>query len=132
MLSTRQASYLPGKFQLPVHQRQLAHFPLLLSKNVAISGDPSKNVAISVVRMCAPLHAHYRQWQTGKRRSGRCLDDSAAPAGSWQGWPGVEEVGAQELALHAVHRDRQDLPVFIPGKAVNWLGCDVRLFKPTS
>ena len=36
-----------------------------------------------------------------------CVDDGAAPAGSWQGWPGVEGVRAQELALHAVHRERR-------------------------
>ena len=41
----------------------------------------------------------------------RCLDNGAAPAGSWQGWPGVEGVRAQELALHAIHRERRDLPV---------------------
>ena len=40
----------------------------------------------------------------------RCVDDSAAPAGSWQGWPGVEGVGAQEPVLHAVHRERR-IPV---------------------
>ena len=40
-----------------------------------------------------------------------CVDDGAAPAGSWQGWPGVEGVRAQELGLHAVHRERRDLPV---------------------
>ena len=34
--------FQPSIFQLPAHQRQLAHFPLLLSKNVAISGDPLK------------------------------------------------------------------------------------------
>ena len=54
---TRPASY----FQLPAHQRQLAHFPLLLSKNVAISGDPPKNVAIAGVGIYAPLHAHRRR-----------------------------------------------------------------------
>ena len=32
----------------------------------------------------------------------RCLDDGAAPEDSWQGWPGVEGVCAQELALHTV------------------------------
>ena len=39
----------------------------------------------------------------------RGVDDGAAPAGSWQGWPSVEGVTmrAQELALHAVHRERQ-------------------------
>ena len=41
----------------------------------------------------------------------RGVDDSAAPEGSWQGWPGVEGVGAQELGLHAVHLERRDLPV---------------------
>ena len=51
----------PRIFQLPAHQRQLAHFPLLLSKNVAISGDPPKNVAIARVRNYAPLHAHRRR-----------------------------------------------------------------------
>ena len=30
----------------------------------------------------------------------RCVDDGAAPAGSWQGWPGVEGVRAPELGLH--------------------------------
>ena len=45
---------------------------------------------------------------TGKLASERaaevvsCLNDCAAPAGSWQGWPGVEGVCAQELLLHAV------------------------------
>ena len=39
-----------------------------------------------------------------------CFDDGAAPAGSWQGWQGVEGVRAQELGLYAVHRKRQDLP----------------------
>ena len=34
----------------------------------------------------------------------RGVDDGAAPGGSWQGWPGVEGVRAQELGLHAVHR----------------------------
>ena len=48
----------PRIFQLPAHQRQLAYFPLLLSKNVAISGDPPKNVAIAGVRIYATLHAH--------------------------------------------------------------------------
>ena len=51
----------PRIVQLPAHQRQLAHFPLMLSKNVAISGDPSKNIAIARVRICAPLHAHRRR-----------------------------------------------------------------------
>ena len=37
----------------------------------------------------------------------RCVDDGAAPAGSWQGWPGVECVRGQELGLHAVHRERR-------------------------
>ena len=35
------------------------------------------------------------------------VDNGAAPAGSWQGWPGVEGVHAQEPALHAVHRERR-------------------------
>ena len=35
-----------------------------------------------------------------------CVDNGAAPAGSWQGWPGVEGVLAQELGLHAVHCKR--------------------------
>ena len=35
------------------------------------------------------------------------LDDGTAPAGSWQGWPGVKGVRAQELGLHAVHRERR-------------------------
>ena len=42
------------------------------------------------------------------------LDDGAAPEGSWQlvaRLPGIEGVRAQELALHAVHSKRQDLPV---------------------
>ena len=34
----------------------------------------------------------------------RGVDDGAAAAGSWQGWPGVEGVRAQEFGLHAVHR----------------------------
>ena len=37
----------------------------------------------------------------------RSVDDGAAPAGSWQGWQGMEGVRAQELGLHAVHRERQ-------------------------
>ena len=37
----------------------------------------------------------------------RGVDDDAAPAGSWQGWPSVEGVRAQELALHALHRERR-------------------------
>ena len=37
----------------------------------------------------------------------RGVDDSATQAGSWQGWPGVEGVRAQELGLHAVHRERR-------------------------
>ena len=32
----------PRIFQLPAHQRQLAHFPLLLSENVAILATPLK------------------------------------------------------------------------------------------
>ena len=42
----------------------------------------------------------------GAAESVRCVDDSTAPAGSWQGWPGVEGVRAQKLALYAVHRER--------------------------
>ena len=30
----------------------------------------------------------------------RCVEDGAASAGSWQGWPGVKGVRAQELAVH--------------------------------
>ena len=41
----------------------------------------------------------------------RGLDNGAAPAGSWQGCPGVEDVRAQELALRAVHSERRGLPV---------------------
>ena len=41
----------------------------------------------------------------------RGVDDGAAPEGSWQGWQGVEGVRPQELGLHAVHSERQDLPV---------------------
>ena len=37
----------------------------------------------------------------------RSVDECAAPAGSWQGWPGVGGVRAQELGLHAVHRERR-------------------------
>ena len=33
------------------------------------------------------------------------VEDGAAPAGSWQGWPSVEGVRAQELGL--LHRERQ-------------------------
>ena len=33
----------------------------------------------------------------------RCVDDGAAPAGSWQGWLGVKGVCAQELGQRAVH-----------------------------
>ena len=60
MPSTRPASI----FQLPAHQRQLGHFPLLLStsKNIAVFGDPCKNVAITRVRICGPLHAHRLRW----------------------------------------------------------------------
>ena len=41
------------------------------------------------------------------------VDDAVAPAGSWQDWPGVErsKVCAQEHALHAVQRERRNLPV---------------------
>ena len=44
---------------------------------------------------------------------GCCLNDCAVPAGCWQGssWLGIEGMRAQELALHAVHREHQDLPV---------------------
>ena len=101
----------PGKpriFQVPAHQRQLAYFPLLLSKNVAISGDPSKNDAIAGVRICAHLHGLA---SAGAAEGMRSVDDGAAPAGSWQGWQGVEGLHAQELRLHAVHRERRDLPV---------------------
>ena len=37
----------------------------------------------------------------------RGVDNGAAPAGSGQGWPGVEGVRAQEPALHAVHREHR-------------------------
>ena len=37
----------------------------------------------------------------------RGVENGAAPTGSWQGWPGVEGVRAQELGLHAVHRERR-------------------------
>ena len=37
----------------------------------------------------------------------RGVDDGAAPAGSWQGWPSVEGVHAQEFVLDAVHRERR-------------------------
>ena len=37
----------------------------------------------------------------------RSVEGCAAPAGSWQGWPGVKGVRAQELGLHAVHRERR-------------------------
>ena len=42
----------------PASLVSLAHFPLLLSKNVAIAGDPPKNFAIAGVRIYASLHAH--------------------------------------------------------------------------
>ena len=49
----------------------------------------------------------------------RGVDDSAAPAGSWQGWPGVDGVRAQELGLHAVHRERRDLLVAKEGSVLH-------------
>ena len=47
----------------------------------------------------------------GAAKGVRDLDNRAALAGSWQGWQGVQGVRAQELALHAVHHERLDLPV---------------------
>ena len=41
----------------------------------------------------------------GAAKGVRGVDDGATPAGSWQGWPSVEGVLAQELALHVVHRE---------------------------
>ena len=85
---------------------------MLLSKNVAISGDPPKNVAIAEVRNYAPLHIA----GGGELASEGAAEgvpgyppgqDGAAPAGSWQGWPGVKGVRAQELGLQAVHRERR-------------------------
>ena len=43
----------------------------------------------------------------GVSKGMRGVDDGAAAAGSWQGWQGVEGVRAQELGLHAVHRERR-------------------------
>ena len=40
-----------------------------------------------------------------------CVDNGAAPAGSWQGWPGVEGVHAQELWLHAIRTKSGSLGV---------------------
>ena len=83
---------------------------MLLSKNVAISGDPPKNVAIAGVRIYAPLHhiaGGGELASEGAAEGVRGVDDGAAPACSWQGWPRVEGVRAQELALHAVHCERR-------------------------
>ena len=59
----------------------------------------------------------------------RGVDDGAAPADSWQGWPGVE--GVRTRAWAAYSSSREQSPCLIPGKAVTCIGCDVRLFKPT-
>ena len=56
----------------------------------------------------------------------RGVDDGAAPAGSWQGWPSVEGVRAQELALPAVHRER-----LVPVTSLVRQSLVLRLFKPT-
>ena len=104
----------PCIFQLPAYQRQLAHFPLLLSKNASVSGDPSKNVAVAGMRiehLCMHIAGGSELASEGAAEGLRCLNDGSALAGSWQGWQGVEGVRAQELALHAVHHERLDLPV---------------------
>ena len=53
----------------------------------------------------------------------RGVDDGAAPAGSWQGWPGVEGVCVRELALHAVLRERRVLSHPWQGSHLSWVRC---------
>ena len=57
----------------------------------------------------APLHiaGGGELAREGAAEGVRGVEDGAAPEGSWQGWPGVEGVRAQELALHAVHHERR-------------------------
>ena len=64
------------------------------------------------MRLCMHITGGCELASEGAAKSVRGLDDGVAPAGSWQGWPGVEGVHAQELALHAVHRERRDLPAY--------------------
>ena len=61
------------------------------------------------VRIYAPLHiaGGGELASEGAAECVRGVKDGAAPTGSWQGWPGVEGVCAQELGLHAVHRERR-------------------------
>ena len=65
------------------------------------------------MRKYAPLHiaGGGELASEGAAEGVRGVDDGAAPAGIWQGWQGMEGVRAQELGLHAVHRERRDLPV---------------------
>ena len=61
------------------------------------------------MRNYAPLHiaGGGELAREGAAEGVRGVEDGAAPAGSWQGWPGVKGVRAQELGLHAVHRERR-------------------------
>ena len=59
------------------------------------------------MRLCMHITGGCELASEGAAKSVRGLDDGVAPAGSWQGWPGVEGVRARELALHPDHRERR-------------------------
>ena len=65
-------------------QRQLAHFPLLLSKNVAISGDPPLKMSQlpewGFTHLCMHLAGGGELASEGAAEGVRGVDDGAAPA----------------------------------------------------